>query len=119
ILAVLEHAGVHLGSELAECARMWDALVAKASTQDELKAAAAHIDVDGPAQCKRIADETRILVVGGVGSSAHDILPELFAPLRQPGLPDEHARPPKQVPALPPVELLPSLMLPTATGFAG
>jgi hypothetical protein len=119
ILAVLEHAGVHLGSELAECARMWDALVAKASTQDELKAAAAHIDVDGPAQCKRIADETRILVVGGVGGSAHDILPELFAPLRQPGLPDEHAKPPKQVPALPPVELLPSLVLPTATGFAG
>ena len=118
ILAVLEHAGVHMGSEIAQCAQAWDALIAQANSPEALKAAAAQIDLDGVEQCKRIAEETRILVVGGVGGSAHDILPELFAPLLQPGLPEEHAQPPKRVPALPPVELLPSLTSPSATGFA-
>jgi len=119
IHAVLEHAGVHLGSELAQCAAQWDAKLKAASTPEELKAAAARIDEESVAESKRIAEETRTLVMGGVGGSVHDLLPELFSALRQPGLPDAHAVPPRAVPALPPVAMLPSLTTPSPTAFAG
>jgi hypothetical protein len=119
ITAVLEHAGVHLGSELAERAAQWDAQINAASTPDELKARAARIDEESVAEHKRIAQETRMLVMGGVGGSAHDLLVELFAALRQPGLPDEHAVPPRRAPALPPVAMLPSLVEPKPSTFAG
>ncbi len=117
--AVLEHAGVHLGSELAQAAAEWEALVTHVSTGDALKAAAAQIDEQAPAAAKRIAEEVAILVIGGVGGSAHDLLPTLFEPLRQHGLPDEHAQPPRGVPPLPPVAMLPSLANPSPSNFAG
>jgi hypothetical protein len=119
IHAVLEHAGVHLSSELAQCAAAWGALVDAAPTSDALRVAAAKIDEEAPIVARRIADETRILVMGGVGGCAHDLLPELFAPLREPGLPEEYARPPRGAPALPAVELLPSLANPSTSHFAG
>jgi hypothetical protein len=119
INAVLEHAGVHLSSELAACSTSWIALVDAAPSPDELKAAAAKIDQELPQAARRIADETRMLVMGGVGGCAHDLLPPLLEPLRQPGLPDEHAQAPRAVPALPAVEMLPSLTHPSGTNFAG
>jgi len=118
ITAVLEHAGVHLGSELAERAAHWDAQLKAASTPDELKARATKIDEESVAEYKRIAQETRMLVMGGVGGSAHDLLVELFSALRQPGLPDEHAVPARRAPALPPVAMLPSLTDPKPSTFA-
>ncbi|HWU87280.1 MAG TPA: hypothetical protein VN253_08395 [Kofleriaceae bacterium] len=119
IHAVLEHGGVHLGSELAQCAARWDEQLAAASTLDELRALAARIDGEGVTEYKRIADETRLLVMGGVGGSAHDLLIEVFAALRQPGLPDEHAVPPRRPPPLPPIAMLPSLSSPSPSAFAG
>lgn len=118
ITAALEHAGVHLGSELAERAARWDAQLKAASTPDELKARAAKIDEESVTEHKRIAQETRMLVMGGVGGSAYDLLVELFSALRQPGLPDEHAVPARRAPALPPVAMLPSLTDPKPSAFA-
>ncbi|HSK01581.1 MAG TPA: hypothetical protein VK932_10090 [Kofleriaceae bacterium] len=118
IHAVLEHAGAHLGSELAERAARWDEQLAAARAPDELKALAARIDEEGVTESKRIAEETGTLVMGGVGGSAHDLLPELFSALRQPGMPDEHAAPPRAVPALPRVPMLPSLADPAPSTFA-
>jgi len=60
-----------------------------------------------------------MLVMGGVGGSAHDLLPELFSGLRRPGLPDEHAVPPRGVSRLPPVAILPSLTAVSPSAFAG
>jgi hypothetical protein len=119
INAVLEHAGVHLGSELAERAARWSAEIGAVTSFDALKALAARIDTEGVTEYKRIADETRMLVMGGVGGSAHDLLAVVFAPLRQPGLPDEHAVPPRRVPALSPVAMLPSLTSAQPSAFAG
>lgn len=118
IHAVIEHAGVHLGSELAQRAARWDEQLAAASSPDELKALAARIDEEGVTEYRRIAEEARTLVMGGVGGSAHDLLPELFSALRQPGFPDEHATPPRTVPALPRVPMLPSLTDPAPSTFA-
>ncbi len=119
IHAVIEHAGVHLGSELAQHAARWDEQLVATRTPDELKALAARIDEEGVTEYKRIAEETRTLVMGGVGGSAHDLLPELFSALRQPGFPDAHAVPPRAVPALPRVAMLPSLVDPAPSQFAG
>ncbi len=118
IHAVLEHAGVHLSSELAQCATAWVELVDAAQSPDELKAAAAKIDEQVASAARRIGEETRLLVVGGVGGCAYDLLPELLAPLRDPALPDEYTRPPRTVPALPAVEMLPSLTAPSSSRFA-
>ncbi|CAN5916448.1 hypothetical protein BH11MYX3_BH11MYX3_30620 [soil metagenome] len=118
IHAVLEHAGVHLSSELVQCATTWVELVDAAQNPDELKAAAAKIDDQLTAATRRIGEETRLLVVGGVGGCAYDLLLELFAPLRDPALPDEYTQPPRTVPALPPVEMLPSLNAPSTSRFA-
>jgi hypothetical protein len=115
---VLEHGGVHLGSELAQRAAQWDEQIKATTTIDELRALAVRIDEEGVAEYKRIADETRMLVMGGVGGSAHDLLSEVFSALRQPGLPDEHAVPPRGVPALAPVAMLPSLTQGAPSTFA-
>jgi hypothetical protein len=119
INAVLEHAGAHLGSELAQLTAQWDAELKTVSTVDALKALAARIDGESVTEYKRIADETRMLVMGGVGGSAYDLLSVVFAALRQPGLPDEHAVPPRRVPSLSPVAMLPSLTNPQSSAFAG
>jgi len=118
IHAVLEHAGVHLSSELAQCATAWTARVDEAQTPDELKAAAAKIDEESAAAARRIGEETRILVVGGVGGCAFDLLVQMYAPLEEPGLPAEHTRPPRSVPAVPAVVMLPSLTNASITRFA-
>ena len=108
ITAVVEHSSVHLGSELAQLQDEWIGSVANAPDPDALKAAVAKIEEEWDARPNRIADEVRVLVMGGIGGSARDIYPKLVDALSQYGLPDEYGRI-LAAPVLPPVTLLPSL----------
>ena len=119
IPAVLEHAGTHLGAELAQRAARWDEQVQAASTLDELRAVASRIDEEDAAESRRIAEETRLLAMGGVVGIAHDLLFDLFSGLRHPEVPDELAVPPRGAPPLSPVAMLPSLTDPSPSAFAG
>jgi hypothetical protein len=103
---VIEHGAAHLGGELARLGQEWAAGIAMAQDNDELKQAVQRIEQSAPLDAKRIAEEVRLLVMGGAGGAAFDLFPELLAALRPHGL-DE--RPPRAAPQLPPVELLPSL----------
>lgn len=118
IAAVLEDIVVHLDAALVRRAAGWEEQVKTAGTLDELRAVAARIDDEGVAESKWIAEETRQLVMGGVTGSAHDLLFELFSGLRHHELPDEHAVPPRGVPGLPPVAMLPSLKEPPPSRLA-
>jgi hypothetical protein len=109
VTAVMEHASVHLGAELAELQAAWIGAIASTTTADELKAAVAQIVEAWDAAARRVAEEIRVLVTGGLGGSVRDIYPTLVAPLRSLGLPEEHARPLRAAPTLPPLEILPSL----------
>jgi hypothetical protein len=123
VTAVVEHASVHLGSELAQLQQEWIGWIADAPDPDALKAAVTKVEEEWHARPHRIADEVRVLVMGGLGGSARDIYPKAVDALAQYGLPDEHARI-KAVPALPPVTLFPVLTkeaakLEKASWFAG
>jgi hypothetical protein len=73
-----------------------------------LKETIARIETTAAATLQRIADETRTLVVGGGGGSAHDLYPTLVAPLVERGLPDAvSAR--RSAPPLPALPVLPRL----------
>jgi hypothetical protein len=119
IPAVLEHAGAHLGAELAQRDARWDEQVQAASTPDELRAVASRIDEESVAESRRIAEETRLLTMGGVVGISHDLLFDLFSVLRHPEIPDELAVPPRGAPLLSPVAMLPSLTDPSPSAFAG
>lgn len=103
---VIEHGAAHLGGELARLGQEWATGIAMAQDSDELKQAVQRIEQSAPLDAKRIAEEVRLLVMGGAGGAAFDLFPELLATLRPHGL-DE--KPPKAAPQLPPIELLPSL----------
>ena len=107
--AVVEHSSVHLGSELAQLQQEWIGAIAGATDVGTLKAALAKIEEEWEARPRRIADEVRVLVMGGLGGSARDLYPTIVAELVPLGLPEEHARPLRMAPELPPVVLLPSL----------
>jgi hypothetical protein len=107
--AVVEHASVHLGSELAQLQEDWIGAIANARDSKSLDAALAKIDAEWHARPRKIGDEMRVLVMGGLGGSARDLFPAIAAALVPRGLPAEHARPPRLAPELPPVTLLPSL----------
>jgi hypothetical protein len=107
IHAVIEHAAHHLGGELQRLGDEWQRAIAMTKTNDELKIAVQRIEASAPLDAKRIAEETRMLAVGGAGGSAHDIFPELLSPLRAHGLEE---KPPREAPQLPPLEILPSLV---------
>ena len=109
VAAVMEHASVHLGAELAQLQAAWIGAIASTTTADELKAAVAQIVEAWDASARRIAEEVRVLVAGGLGGSVRDLYATLVAPLRSRGLPEEHARPLRAAPTLPPLEILPSL----------
>lgn len=108
VTAVLEHATAHLDSELALLCDGWRRAVAAATTVDELKAAVGRVDGGGP-ELARLADDVRVLVMGGLGGGTRDLYPELVAVLVPLGLPAAHTRPPRAAADVPPVELLPSL----------
>ena len=105
--AVIEHASVHLGAELAAVGEDWIGGISNSATNDALKEAIARIEATAAETLQRIADETRTLVVGGGGGSAHDLYPTLIAPLVERGLPDASAR--RSAPALPALAVLPRL----------
>ena len=108
VSAVIEHASVHLGAELAALGEDWLGGIAASTSSDTLKEAIARIETTAAATLQRIADETRTLVVGGGGGSAHDLYPALVAPLIPRGLPDAvTAR--RQAPVLPALPVLPRL----------
>jgi hypothetical protein len=106
--AVIEHASAHLGAELAAFGEEWIRGIGASATNDALKETIARIETTAAATLQRIADETRTLVVGGGGGSAHDLYPTLVAPLVTRGLPDAVAAR-RSAPALPELAVLPRL----------
>jgi hypothetical protein len=117
--AVMEHAAVHMGSELAQLGTGWLATLANATSNDALKAAIATIETEWPVAAKRIAEEVRMLVMGGAGGIARDLYVETVSALRAHGLPEEHLKTPKRAPEVEPVLLLPSLVEPSTFTLGG
>ena len=117
--AVMEHATAHLGSELAQLGEQWKAAIRATTSSDELKAAVQKIDQTQPGELKRIAEEVRLLVMGGIGGSAYDLFPELITSLREQGLSAQLAQAPRNAPVLPQVEILPSLANPSPSSVGG
>jgi hypothetical protein len=107
--AVMEHASVHLGSELAVIRQEWVETLARAASGTDLAAAVSWIDGIWAGTFKRVAEEVRMLAMGGVGGSARDLYVPLVAPLVPLGLPEANAKPPKAAPILSPVAILPTL----------
>ncbi|HEX7703889.1 MAG TPA: hypothetical protein VF403_24275, partial [Kofleriaceae bacterium] len=106
--AVIEHASVHLGAELAAVGDEWIGNIASSGSSDGLRQSITRIETTAAASMQRICDETRTLVISGGGGSAHDLYPELVAALIPLGLPDDvTAR--RAAPAMPPVAVLPTL----------
>lgn len=103
---VIEHGAAHLGAELARLGQEWAAGIAMTQDSDQLKLAVQRIEASAPLDAKRIAEEVRLLVMGGAAGAAYDLYPELLAALRPHGLEE---KPPKSAPQLPPLDLLPSL----------
>ncbi len=103
---VIEHGAAHLGAELQRLGQEWQQGIALAQSNDELKQAVQRIEQSAPLDAKRIAEEVRLLVMGGAAGTAYDLFPELLAALRPHGLEE---KPPKAAPTLPTIELLPSL----------
>lgn len=105
---IVEHASVHLGSELQALQNEWIGSVATAPDAKALDAALAKIEGEWDTRPRRIAEEVGVLVMGGVGGIARDLFPKAALALRAHGLADEHLRL-HAAPVLPPVVLLPSL----------
>jgi hypothetical protein len=103
---VIEHGALHLGNELARLGEDWTSSVAGAGDADQLKQVVQRIEASAPVEAKRIAEEVRLLVMGGAGGVAFDLYPDLLAALKPYGL-DERA--PRSAPQLASLDLLPSL----------
>ncbi|HTL36516.1 MAG TPA: hypothetical protein VL326_25460 [Kofleriaceae bacterium] len=116
IHAVIEHAAHHLGGELQRLGDEWQRAIASSRNNDELKIAVQRIEASAPLDAKRIAEETRMLAVGGAAGSAHDLFPELLTPLRAHGLEEP---PPREAPQLPPLDILPSLLNQSPSKLSG
>ncbi|HEX5059109.1 MAG TPA: hypothetical protein VFV99_07100 [Kofleriaceae bacterium] len=116
--AVMEHAAVHMGTELANLGTEWMAAIQNATTSDELKAAVAKIE-GWPTSAMRIAEEVRVLVMGGAGGIARDLYAETVSPLRAHGLPEDHLKTPRRAPTVAPVTILDSLANPTSFTLGG
>jgi hypothetical protein len=106
IHAVIEHAAHHLGGELQRLGDEWQRAIASSTNNDELKMNVQRIESSAPVDAKRVAEETRMLAVGGAAGSAHDLFPDLLGALKPHGLEE---KPPREAPKLPPLEILPSL----------
>jgi hypothetical protein len=116
--AVMEHASVHLGSELAQVGAEWIGAIAKVTNADELKAAVATIEQEWTAAPQRIAAEVSTLVMGGAGGVARDLCADAVSPLREHGLGDAQLKI-KAAPAIAPVPVLPSLANPAQHKLGG
>jgi hypothetical protein len=107
--AVMEHAQAHLGGGLALVAAGWAAAVTGAGSGDDLKTVIARIDETSAGEVSQLAEEVRLLVMGGVGGCAHDLHPVVLAPLAAHGLTEDQLRAPRAAPVVPSVAILPSL----------
>ena len=120
--AILEHATVHLGSELAQLQQAWIGGIAALTDNDGLKAQVAKLSEQWTADPHRIGEEVRMLLMGGLGGSARDLYTELVESLRSKGLPEAHHKL-RAAPVLAPVAILPSLFSDTSKlelpGFFG
>jgi uncharacterized protein (UPF0335 family) len=116
IHAVIEHGAAHLGAGLGRLGGEWLSSLEAATSNDELKQAVQRIEASAPLDAKRIAEEVRTLVMGGAAGAAFDIYPELHASLKPHGLEEG---PPKAAPAIPPLEILPSLTNPSTAKLSG
>jgi predicted amino acid-binding ACT domain protein len=117
--AVMEHASVHLGSELAQLGTQWIDPIAKCTNIDELKAAIAAIEERWVPAPQRIASEVKTLVMGGAGGVARDLYADAVSPLRAHGLPEAHLKAPKLAPVVPAVPILPALLNPSQKKLGG
>ena len=118
VSVVIEHASVHLGAELAALGAEWITGIANASTSDALKEVVTHIETTATASAQRIADETRRLALNGASGVAHDLYAELVSALVPLGLPEE-LRASRAAPALPPIEVMPSLAAASIAKLSG
>ena len=121
VAMVMQHVATHLGGDLVQLGSEWRTAIERVSTGSELGSAVAKINETSAASVRRIAEDVRVLVMGGVGGCVRDLFADVVAPLRRHGLPEELARPRGDAPPLPRVPVLPSLAQPTATkvGSAG
>ncbi|HEY5922213.1 MAG TPA: hypothetical protein VIV11_11105 [Kofleriaceae bacterium] len=119
INAVMEHASVHMGSELAQLGAGWMNAIIGAKHNDDLKAGVAMIEAEWPTSARRIAEEVHVLVMGGAGGVARDLYVETVTALRAYGLPEEHLKTPKRAPDIEPVQILAALSNPTTFTLGG
>jgi len=121
VAAVMEHAAAHLGADLARLGREWRLAIEHVSTSGELGEAVAKINETSAASVRQIAEDARLLVMGGVSGCVRDLFPEIAAPLREHGLSEELTRARSPLPPLPTVPVLRSLASPSAmnVGSAG
>jgi hypothetical protein len=114
--AVIEHTSMHLGSEMQRLAQEWIGAIAGAASPEQLKATVGALEVSSPQVTKRIAEEVRMLAVGGAGGVAHDLYPELVAGLTARGLVEPR---PKAAPELPAIDVLSAFAQSSAAKLGG
>lgn len=121
VATVMEHAAAHLGADVAELGRQWRTAIERVSTSGELSDAVAKINETSAASVRQIAEDARLLVMGGVAGCVRDLFPGVAAPLRKHGLSEQLIQARLPAPALPTVPVLPLLASPTAmhVGSAG
>ena len=121
VTAVMEHAAAHLGADVAELGREWLTAIERVSTNSELSDAVAKINETSAASVRRIAEDARLLVMGGVGGCVRDLYPAIAAPLRKHGLSEQLTAARSPMPPLPQVPVLRKLASPSAmnVGSAG
>jgi hypothetical protein len=105
VAMVLEHAATHLGADLAHLGAEWIAAIEGVSTGGELGSAVAKINETSAASVRSIAEDVRILVMGGVGGCVRDLRADAIKSLA--GAAEESR--PARTPPLPVVQVLPSL----------
>jgi hypothetical protein len=120
VQAIMEQASVQLGTELAELAAEWTGAIASATSSDDLKTVATRIEETWSPAAQRIANEVRILVMGGAEGSVFDLVPGVVGALVPYGLPQESLRAPRlKKPTLAPLDILPSLAHATSSKLGG
>jgi hypothetical protein len=121
VTTLMEHAAAHLGADVARLGDEWRTAIERVSTSGELSEAVAKINETSAASVRQIAEDARLLVMGGIGGCVRDLFPEVAAPLREHGLPVEQAQARSPGSPLPPVPMLRSLASPAAmnVGSAG
>jgi hypothetical protein len=121
VAMVMQHVAAHMGSDLVQLGNEWRAAIGGVSTGGELGDAVGKINETSAASVRRIAEDVRLLVMGGVAGCVRDLFADVVAPLRKRGMSEALARPRPDAPPLPPVPVLPSLANPSAmkVGSAG